>query len=97
MMNAARNMWGCTLPRSGTLPGRANPPVGGAPVEALAVTAEQDGTLVALADGQVDRAGGSGYERHGGGFVALAHDPQCAMAALEAEVLDVGGTGLADT
>ena len=24
-------------------------------------------------------------------------DPQCALAALEAEALDVGGTGLADT
>jgi len=80
---------------SGTLPDRANPPVSRAPVEALAVTAQQDRTLVALTDGQVDRPGGSGYERHGGGFVALAHDPQRAMAALETEVLDVGGTGLA--
>src|SRR5918994_467172 len=53
--------------------------------------------LVAFTDGQVDRPRGSGHERHGGGLVALAHDPQCAMAALEAEVLDVGGTGLADT
>jgi hypothetical protein len=97
MMNAARNMWGCTLPSPARFLGRANPPVGGAPVEALAVTAEQYRPVVALTDGQVDRTCCPGYERHGGGFVALAHDPQCAMAALEAEVLDVGGTGLADT
>lgn len=37
------------------------------------------------------------YERHGGGLVALAHDLQRAMAALEAQVLDVGGARLADT
>jgi len=70
--------------------------VGGAPVEALAVTAPQDRPVVALTDGQVDRACSPGYERHGGGLVALAHDPQRAMATLDAEVLDVGRTGLAD-
>jgi hypothetical protein len=68
-----------------------------APVEAVAVTASQDRPLVALSDGQVDRPSGPGYERDGGGLVALAHDPQRAMATLDAEVLGVGGTGLADT
>ncbi len=75
----------------------ADPPVGGAPVEALAVTAPQDRPSVAFTDRQVEGPGGSGDERNGGRLVALAHDPQRAMAALEAEVLDVGGTGLADT
>jgi hypothetical protein len=51
---------------TGTLADRADPPVGGAPVEALAVTAPQDRPLVALSDGQVDRPSGAGYERHGG-------------------------------
>jgi hypothetical protein len=81
----------------GTLADRADPPVGRAPVEAVAVTASQDRPLVAISDGQVDRPSGPRYERHGGGLVALAHDPQRAMAALDAEVLDVGGAGLADT
>jgi hypothetical protein len=83
--------------KAGALPDRADPPVGGAPVEALAVTAPQDRPFVAFTDRQVDRPRGPGHERHGGGLIALAHDPQYAIAALEAEVLDVGGTGLADT
>ncbi|HZO64533.1 MAG TPA: hypothetical protein VFB74_05995 [Kribbellaceae bacterium] len=44
---------------------------------------------MALTDGQVDRACSPGYERHGGGLVALAHDPQRAMATLDAEVLEL--------
>jgi hypothetical protein len=74
----------------GTLPDRPNPPMRGAPVEALAVTAPQDRAVVAFPDGQVDHPGGAWNERHGGGLVALAHDPQRTMAALEAEVFDVG-------
>jgi hypothetical protein len=50
MMNAARNMWGCTLPSPARFP--IERPVSRAPVEALAVTAQQDRTLVALADGR---------------------------------------------
>src|SRR5688500_15367693 len=79
-----------------TVPDRADPPVGGPPVEALAVTAPKDRPLVAFTDRQVDRSSGPGHERHGGGLVALAHDPQGAMAALDAKVLDVGGAGLGD-
>jgi hypothetical protein len=71
----------------GTPADRADPPVGGSPVEALAVTASQDRPVVAFTDGHVDRPGGAGDERDGGGLVALAHDPQRAVAALEAEVL----------
>jgi hypothetical protein len=80
----------------GPLADRTDPPMGGAPVESLTVTAPQYRTLVALPDRSVDRPRCPGDEGHGGGFVPLAHDPQRAMAALEAEVLDVGGTGLAD-
>lgn len=82
---------------TGTLPDRPNPPMRGAPVEALAVTAPQDRAVVAFPDGQVDHPGGAWNERHGGGLVALAHDPRRTIAALEAEVFDVGGTSLADT
>ena len=52
---------------------------------------------MAFTDGQVDRSRGAWDKRDGGGLVALAHDPQRAMAALDAEVLNVGGTSLADT
>src|SRR5919106_1622499 len=81
----------------GALSDRAGPAMRGSPVKALTVTAPQDRSLVALTDRQVDRPGGPGDERYGGRFVALAHDPQGAVAALKGEVLDVGGTGLADT
>src|ERR687892_1153472 len=81
----------------GTLADRADPPVGGSPVEAVAVTASQDRSVVAFTDGQVDRPSGPGYERRCGGLVALADDPQRAMASFDAEVLDVRGAGLADT
>jgi hypothetical protein len=49
----------------------------------------------ALANGEVDRAGGSWHERDGRRLVALADDPQRPMAPLEPEVLDVGGACLA--
>jgi predicted Abi (CAAX) family protease len=81
----------------GTLSDRPDPSVGGSPVESVAVTAPQDRSLVALTDGQVDRPSRAGDERDRGRLVALAHDPQRAVATLDAEVLDVGGTGLADT
>jgi hypothetical protein len=81
----------------GALANSVDPPVGGSPVEAVAVTAPQDWALVAFTDGQVDRSRGAWHERDGGGLVALAHDPQRARAALEAKVRDVSGTGLAYT
>ena len=81
----------------GSLADRPDPAVGGAAVEALAVPAAQDRALVAFADGEVDRASGTGNERDDGGLVAFADDPQGAVAALEAEVLDVGRARLADS
>jgi hypothetical protein len=66
---------------------RPDPAMRGAPVETVAVTAPQDRPVVAFAGGQVDGPGGPGDERHGGRLVALAYDPQRAMAALETEVL----------
>jgi len=44
----------------------------------------------ALADGQVDGAGGAGGERDGDDLAALAGDDQGPVAALESQVLDVG-------
>ncbi|HEX8771686.1 MAG TPA: hypothetical protein VF711_13045 [Acidimicrobiales bacterium] len=59
--------------------------------KALAITAAQDRAFAAFADGQVDGSCRPGDERDGGGFVALAEDAQPAMAAFDAEVLDVNG------
>jgi hypothetical protein len=81
----------------GTLTDRPDPPVGGSPVESVTVAVPQDRSLVALTDGQVDRPSRAGDERDRGWLVALAQDPQRAVATLDTEVLDVGGTGLADT
>jgi hypothetical protein len=75
---------------------RAHPAVCRARVEPVAVITQQDRTLAALADRQVDRAGRSGYEWDVGWLVALADDLQDAMATFEAEVLDVRPAGLAD-
>lgn len=65
--------------------------MGGASVQSLPAAASQDRTLVAFADGEIDRAGGAQHEADDGGFLALADDPQGAMPALEREVFDVGG------
>jgi hypothetical protein len=56
----------------------AHPPVGGAPVEAVAVMARQDGARRPLAGGQVDGPGRPRYHGNDGRLVALADDPQSA-------------------
>ncbi len=82
-------------PEPGPLADGADPAMRRAPVEALAVVAVQDRALGALAEGQVDGAGhpwDKGYHRR---LIALADDAQRPMAPVEAEVLGVGGAGLA--
>ena len=66
MMNAARNICGCTSPKA--LPVcRWSGPVGGPCVfEALAVMANQNRALSSFPDGEVDRTGGAGNERDEG-------------------------------
>lgn len=66
---------------------RAHPPVGGATVEPTAIVAEQDRARGPLADGQIDGSSRSGHERNHGRLVALASEPQRAVASLEAEIL----------
>jgi hypothetical protein len=62
-MNAARSMWGWTLPSPARRPIEWTQTVGGAAVEALAVTASQDRPVVVFADVEVDGAGRSRDER----------------------------------
>ena len=69
--------------------------MGGAPIEALPVVAQQDRPAGALADGQVEGAGGAGHDGHHGRLVALADDPQRPVTTLDGEVFDVGGAGFA--
>ena len=67
----------------------ADDPGGAVPVQPPPVRGEEQRPLGALADGQVDRAGGARRERDGDDLAALAGDDQGAVAALEAQVLDV--------
>jgi hypothetical protein len=82
-------------PEAGPLADGSNPPVRGSPVEPFAVTAAQDRAFAPFADSEVDGSCRPRDERDGGGLVALAEDAQRAMAAFDAEVLDVGGARLA--
>jgi len=51
-----------------------NDPPGAVTVEAVAVGTEEDRSLAALADGEVDRSGCAGRERDGDDLAALAQD-----------------------
>jgi hypothetical protein len=64
------------------------------PVQPPAVTGEEERSFGALADGQVDRPGGARRERDGDDLAALAGDDQGAVAAFQAQVLDVRAGGL---
>ena len=73
----------------------ADPPVGRAPIEALAVMANQNRALSSFPDGEVDRTGGAENERDEGRFVAVANDPQHPVTPLEGHFFNVGLAGLA--
>lgn len=75
---------------------RADPAVGGTPVEALTVVTDQNRPFSPFTDGEVDGSGGASHQRDQGRLVALANDPLHPMAALESHVLDVGFAGFAD-
>ncbi len=67
--------------------------MGGAPVQALTVLADQGGTLPSCTQSQVDAAGRARHQRDQGRLVALPDDPQNPMAPLEGHVLKVGPPG----
>ena len=60
------------------------------------VRLQQDRPGGPLADGAVDGAADRGWQRDEDDLVALAADPQHAVAVLLAEVVDVGAGGLED-
>jgi hypothetical protein len=75
--------------QSGAPPDRADPAMSGTPVEPLTILAAQDRALVTLANREVDRAGRPRHERDHRGLVALAHDRQGPVTALDSQILDV--------
>jgi hypothetical protein len=74
----------------------AGDPPGAVPVQPPPVTGDEDRPVGSFADGQVDRAGRTRRERDSDHLAALAGDDQCAVAAIETEVLDVGAGGFGD-
>src|SRR5947209_1022116 len=69
---------------------------GGVTVEAFAVVADKDGSVVAFPDGEIDGPGGAGCKGDGDDLAALAPDRERAVAAFEAEGFDVGAGRLGD-
>lgn len=82
-------------PEAGPPPDGTDPTVCRAPVESLAVVAMQNRALASLSEGEVDGPGNPRHQRDHGRLVPLPDDAQRPMAPVEAEVLGVGGTGLA--
>jgi hypothetical protein len=80
----------------GPLADGLDPSVSGPAIEALTVPTAQDRPLGSLADRQVDRPRYPRDERNGGWFCAFAHNPECPVPPVEAEILDVGHAGLCD-
>src|SRR6266536_1982635 len=80
----------------GAASGLADDPGGPVAVQPTAVRGQEDRSLTAFADGQVDRPRGAGCERDGDDLAALAGDDKRPVPALDAQVLDVGAGGFGD-
>ena len=78
-------------------PGAAGHPADDPPsavaVQPAAIGGQEDRSLAALADGQVDRPRGARRKRDGDHLAALAGDHQGAVPTLDAQGLDVGACG----
>jgi hypothetical protein len=77
------------LGESGAFGDAAEDPSGSVPVKALFGGGEEDGSVAAFADGEVDRPCGTRCEGDDGFLAALAGDGQGPVAALGGQVLDV--------
>jgi hypothetical protein len=69
---------------------------GAVTVETVAVGTEEDRSLAAFADGEVDRPRRAGSEGDRDDLAALAQDRESPMPSLQADRLDVGPGGLRD-
>jgi hypothetical protein len=65
-------------------------------VESVAVGAEEDRALTALADCKVDGTGRAWGKRDGDNLATFAHDGEGSMSSFEAESLDVRANRLGD-
>ena len=74
---------------AGSFADRLHPPVGGAAVEALTIVADQDRSLTPFTDRKVDGSSGAWHERDHCRLVALAENPEGAVAAVAAEVANI--------
>ena len=72
----------------------ADDPRGAVPIQAAAVSGQEDRPVCALADGQVDGPGGARSERDRDDLAALAGDHERPVPALHAQRLDVRAGGL---
>jgi hypothetical protein len=72
----------------------ADDPSGAVPVQPLPGSGGEDRSFAALADGEVDRAGGARGERDDGFPAALAGDRQGPVSSLGPQGFDVGAGGL---
>ena len=71
--------------------------VGGVTVHSLSVGSEENRPGRALVDVEIERPACSWGEGDGDVFAALAHDCQCAVAAVHAHRFDVGAERFADS
>ena len=65
-------------------------------IETLAIAGQQDRSLGAFADDEIDRSRGARSERNGDGLAALAQHDQGAVSAFQAESFDVGADRFGD-
>lgn len=84
------------LAQPGSTADTADPPVGRAPVERLAVPADKDRPARPLPDREVEGACRAGDEGDDGGFVPLPDDAKGAVSSFDGEILDLGRAGFAD-
>ena len=77
-------------------PGAADDPPGAVPVQPPAIGGQEDRSVAALADGQVDRPGGARRERDRDHLATLAGDHQGPVPPFDAQRFDAGAGGLGD-
>jgi hypothetical protein len=81
----------------GAAGGVADDPPGGVLVQPSPVAGQEHWPFRALADGQVERPGGTRGQRDGDDLAALTGDGQGPVATFQAQVLDVGADSLRDS
>ena len=84
------------LPDPGLARHAADDPPGAVPVQPPPVPGQEHRSFGSLSDRQVDGPGSPRCQRDGHHLAALASDRESPVAALEAQVLDVGARGLGD-